>query len=341
MSQSRPLGRSGIETPSLILGCNVFGWTVDESTSHEILDAFVAGGGKVIDTADIYGPPNHNGVLQLDHVENRNAFKGRESERIIGSWIRKRGRHDDVFISTKAGMMSRADGVSPLAPASIRAAVDGSLRTLGLERLDLFFAHIDDPETPLEETLGTLDELVKAGKIGAIAAANYSTARLSEALNISRSKGLVRFEAYQGMFSLVERGGYEGDLQELLLTQEVAFTPYLGLANGFLTGKYRTLQDIAETHPRAPLIKAYLNDQGLAVLGALDAIAADLGATVAQVALAWVAAQPGVPAPLASATSVKQLNELLGTMQLTLDREQLASLDAASRSSGGVSSCGG
>jgi aryl-alcohol dehydrogenase-like predicted oxidoreductase len=332
--QLRTLGRTEIRTPSLVLGGNVFGWTADEATSHAILDAFLGGGGKMIDTADIYGPPNHGGVLLLDHVANKNAFTGRESERIIGSWIRKRGRRDDVFICTKAGMHSRAPGTNPLSAASVRAAVDESLRVLGIDRLDLFYTHIDDPETPLEETLGTLHDLVKAGKIGAIAAANYSAERLDEALKISRSKGWVRFEAYQGMYSLVERREYEDRLQPLCIKQGIAFMPYLGLANGFLTGKYRTLADVPDTHPRSAFIRAYLNEQGVAVLKVLDAVAKETGSTVAQISLAWTAAQPGVGAPLASATSVKQLNELLGTMRIVLDRDQLARIDAVSRGAG-------
>jgi aryl-alcohol dehydrogenase-like predicted oxidoreductase len=336
MPSLRALGTTHIKTPALVLGCNVFGWTADEKTSHGILDAFVEGGGTLIDTADIYGPPTHTGALLLDHVANREAFVGRESERIIGSWFRKRGKRDGVYIATKAGMHSRAKGASPLSAPSLRAAVDESLRTLCVERIDLFYTHIDDPDCPLEETLATLNELVNTGKIAAIAAANYTMERLQEALQISRDNDWVQFQAYQGMYSLVERRAYEEQLQAFCVDRKVAFMPYLGLANGFLTGKYRKPADIPESHPRSRFIETYMSEQGLAILAALDVVAKESGSTVAQVALAWEAAQAGVGAPLASATSVKQLNELLGSMQLDLDREQLARIDSVSRGAGAL-----
>jgi aryl-alcohol dehydrogenase-like predicted oxidoreductase len=330
MTQVRPLGRSGFQTPPLILGTNVFGWTTDETMAHHLLDAFVAGGGKVIDTADIYGPPNHSGPLELDHVENRAAFQGREAERIIGTWIRKRGRHDDVIISTKAGMITRAEGKACLSPESIRAAVDGSLKLLGVERLDIFHAHIDDPETPLVETLGTLDQLVRQGKVATIAAANYSVDRLAEALEVSRANGFASFQIVQGMYSLMERAEYEGRLQALCQEHDIAFTGYLGLASGFLSGKYRSVADVPPMHPRANILRLYFNERGIKVLDALDQVSCATGEKPARIALAWVATQPGVAAPLSSATNPLQLEDLLGAMDLTLSPEHIALLDRAS-----------
>lgn len=312
--KERKLGTTGLSTPPLILGGNVFGWTVDQGAAFGILDAFVAGGGRMIDTADMYSawaPGN----------------KGGESESIIGAWLKRRGRRDDVLIATKVGM--KVFGGEGLAPARIAAAVEGSLTRLGTDFIDLYFAHKDDAGTPLAETLEAFDRLVKAGKVRAIGASNYEAGRLKEALDVSAAKKLASYTVLQPQFNLLERGSFEGPLQDLCVARGVASVPYYGLASGFLTGKYRAPTDTAGK-ARARAVEKYVNERGFKVLGALDRVAAELKATPAQVALAWLAAQPAVAAPIASATSVRQVEELLGSMRLDLNAQQLALLDAAS-----------
>ncbi|MFO7276673.1 MAG: aldo/keto reductase [Pseudomonadota bacterium] len=311
----RQLGTSGLATPPLVLGGNVFGWTADEKTSHAILDAFVAGGGKMIDTADVYSTwvPGH---------------KGGESETIIGTWLAARGRRDDVLIATKVGM--EIGGEKGLAPARIEAAVEGSLRRLRTDYIDLYYAHVDDADTPLEETLAAFDRLVRAGKVRAIGASNYEAPRLEQALDISARRGFASYTVLQPRYNLMDRSQFEGPLQQLCVERNIAALPYFGLASGFLTGKYRSDKDL-EGRARARAVAQYMNERGFAVLNALDEVAAEARATPAQVALAWLAAQPGVAAPIASATSVAQTEELLGAMRLVLTKEQLARLDAASR----------
>jgi len=315
MTNERRLGDSGLTTPPLILGGNVFGWTADERTSHAILDAFVAGGGRMIDTADVYSawaPGNRGG----------------ESETIIGSWLAARGRRDDVLIATKVGWEMQGD--SGLAPEQIERRVEASLQRLGIDSIDLLFAHRDDADTPLESTLRAFDRLVKAGKVRAIGASNYEAPRLHEALATSDRTGLAKYSVLQPQYNLLERDSFEGPLQDLCAAQGIAAVPYYGLASGFLTGKYRSQSDLAGK-TRGSSVEGYLNDYGLGVLAALDSVAAQLDATAAQVALAWLAAQPAVAAPIASATSVAQTEELLGAMRLSLSSEQLATLDTASR----------
>ncbi len=310
----RQLGGSGLTTPPLILGGNVFGWTIDQTASFSILDAFVAGGGRMVDTADVYSswaPGNQGG----------------ESETIIGAWLAARGRRDDVLIATKVGM--EMGGSKGLAPARIAKAMDASLDRLRIDYVDLYFAHLDDAETPLEETLEALDQLVRAGKARAIGASNYDAARLEQALDISKAKGLAPYTVLQPFYNLMERAKFEGPLQDLCAARNVAAVPYFGLASGFLTGKYRSQSDLAGK-ARGGAVEQYVNEQGMRVLSTLDRVAAQCGATPAQVALAWLAAQPAVAAPIASATSVNQLEELLGAMRLTLTPKQLAELDVAS-----------
>lgn len=317
MTNERRLGNSGLTTPPLILGGNVFGWTADESTSHAILDAFVAGGGRMIDTADVYSawvPGNRGG----------------ESETIIGSWLAARGRRDDVLIATKVGWEMQGD--SGLSPAQIERRVEASLQRLGIDVIDLLFAHRDDPDTPLEATLQAFDRLVKAGKVRALGASNYEAPRLQEALATSNRTGLTKYSVLQPQYNLLERDSFEGPLQDLCAAEDIAAVPYYGLASGFLTGKYRSPSDLAGK-ARAGSVEKYLNDYGLGVLTALDTVANQTGATLAQVALAWLAAQPAVAAPIASATSVAQTEELLGAMRLTLTSEQLSILAAASQKS--------
>ncbi len=302
-------------TPPLILGGNVFGWTADRAVSHAILDAFVAGGGTMIDTADSYSswvPGNSGG----------------ESESIIGDWLAARGRRDDVVIATKVG--AEVFGGKGLAPDRIRASVEGSLKRLRTDYIDLYFAHYDDPDTPFEATLEAFDALVKAGKVRAIGASNHTAERLREALDISAAHSLAPYTVLQPEYNLVARDSFEGPLQDLSVERGIAAVPYFALASGFLTGKYRGADDAA-ARPRGGAVSKYLTDYGLGVLKAVDAVASDVGATPAQVSLAWLAAQPAVTAPIASATRVAQVDELLGAMRLTLTPDHLARLDTASR----------
>lgn len=314
MTELRALGSSGLSTPPLILGGNVFGWTADQSTSFSILDAFVAGGGRMIDTADVYS------VWAPGNV-------GGESETIIGRWLASRGRRDDVLIATKVGM--KPDGPGALTAERIATCVEASLKRLQTDYIDLYFAHRDDPETPLEVTLGAFDRLVRAGKVRALGASNYAAARLAQALETSARHGVAPYTVLQPHFNLLARDLFEGPLQQLCLAQNIGVVPYYGLASGFLTGKYRQPSDLQDK-ARKNAAEKYLNAFGLGVLQALDQIAAETSATQAQVALAWLAAQPSITAPIASATSVSQVEELLGAMRLRLTEAQHAMLNAAS-----------
>ena len=312
----RTLGASGLTTPPLILGGNVFGWTADRMTSHAILDAFAGGGGRMIDTADSYSSwvPGHSGG---------------ESETIIGEWLRARGRRHDVLIATKVG--AKVFGGKGLAPERILKAADDSLQRLQTDYIDLYFAHYDDPETPLDATLTAFDTLVQSGKVRAIGASNYTADRLREALDTSGARSLMPYSVLQPEYNLVERAKFEGPLQDLCVARGIAAVPYFALASGFLTGKYHSSADAAQK-ARGGAVGRYLNDHGLAVLRALERVANEAHATPAQVALAWLAAQPAVAAPIASATRVEQVEELLGAMRLTLSPEQHHALDGASRS---------
>ena len=304
----RTLGGSDLGTPRLALGGNVFGWTASGEEAFAILDRFVAAGGTMIDTADVYSSwvPGH---------------QGGESETLLGEWLKRRGRRDDVLIATKVGYDAG------LSAETIAAAAEDSLRRLGTH-IDLYYAHKDDAGTPLAETLAAFDRLVKAGKVRWIGASNYSAARLAEALDLSEREGLARYEVLQPEYNLLVRDRFEGELQQLCMDRVVGVLPYFGLAAGFLTGKYRSEQDKAKS-VRGSRMDAYMNDRGFRVLAALDEVAAEAGATSAQVALAWLAAQPGVTAPIASATSRAQLDELLGVLTLELSGEQLERLTDA------------
>jgi aryl-alcohol dehydrogenase-like predicted oxidoreductase len=309
----RTLGGSDLETPRLVLGGNVFGWTASGEEAFAILDRFVEAGGTMIDTADVYSAwvPGH---------------KGGESETLLGEWLKRRGRRDDVLIATKVGMLP-GEGGEKLEPARIAAAAEASLRRLGTH-IDLYYAHQDDEKTPLGDTLAAFDALVKAGKVRAIGASNYSAARLGEALDISEREGLARYEVLQPEYNLMVRDNFEGDRQQLCLDRKIGALPYFGLASGFLTGKYRSEADKAKSI-RGGRMDGYMTDRGFAVLAALDEVASEAGATPAQVALAWLAAQPGVTAPIASATSRAQLDELLGVLTLELSGEQVERLTVA------------
>ncbi len=270
----------------------------------------------MVDTADVYSA----------WVKGN---EGGESEELIGAWLRRGGSGRGVAVATKVGMLS-GEGGEGLSARRVAAAAEASLKRLGVETIDLYYAHRDDPGTPLEESLEAFDRLVRAGKVRALGASNYGAGRLAAALAASRQAGLARFEVVQPEYNLLARDGFEGPLQRLCLDEGLGVLPYFGLASGFLTGKYRTLEDVAKS-VRGFRMTGYMEGKGPAVLAALDAVAAEARATPAQAALAWLAAQPGVTAPIASARTLEQLDELIGAMELELTPAQLAALDAASR----------
>jgi aryl-alcohol dehydrogenase-like predicted oxidoreductase len=312
----RPLGRSGLETPPLVLGGNVFGWTASGEDAFRILDRFVGAGGRMIDTADVYSAwvPGH---------------KGGESESLIGEWLRRRGSKGEVLIATKVGMLP-GEGGEKLEPRRIAAAAEASLRRLGVDAIDLYYAHQEDPKTPVADSLRAFDRLVRHGKVRALGASNYAPDSLVAALDISDQEGLARYEVLQPEYHLMNRGGFESGLQQLCVEREVGVLPYYGLASGFLTGKYRSAADQGQS-VRGDRMGKYLNPRGYAVLAALDDIAAETGTNPSTVALAWLAAQPGVTAPIASARTPDQLEDFIGAMELELSRDQVERLDAASR----------
>ena len=311
----RALGGSGLETVRLVLGGNVFGWTVKSEAAFAILDRFAEAGGTMIDTADVYSAwaPGH---------------QGGDSETLLGEWLKRRGGGKGVMIATKVGMLPMG-GEPKLEAARIAAAAEASLRRLGVEAIDLYYAHQDDAKTPLAETLAGFDRLVRDGKVRALGASNYSAERLAEALAVSEREGLARYEVLQPEYNLMARDKYEGALQALCVERKIGVLPYFGLASGFLTGKYRSQADFGKSI-RGGRMHAFLNDRGRRVLAALDDVAAEAGATPAQIALAWLAAQPGITAPIASASNVAQLEELLGVLTLDLNEDQLERLKVAS-----------
>jgi aryl-alcohol dehydrogenase-like predicted oxidoreductase len=307
------IGDSDLEVFPLVLGGNVFGWTADEPTSFDVLDAFVAAGGNFIDTADGYSawvPGNTGG----------------ESETIIGNWLSARGNRDDVVIATKVSTHPQFAG---LAADNIRLAADASLARLGTGHIDLYYAHFDDASVPLDETIGALSELVDAGKVRYIAISNYSPERIDEWFDVTAANGFHRAVALQPHYNLVHRD-FERGLRERAARENLAVFPYFSLAKGFLAGKYRDDTVSASDSPRADGARAYLDERGRRVLGALDAVAAAHDASVASVSLAWLRQQPTITAPLASARTVEQLPDLVASAALTLTDAELASLDAAS-----------
>lgn len=308
------LGSSDLKITPLVLGGNVFGWTADRDASFAVLDAFVAGGGTMIDTADVYSAwvPGH---------------EGGESERVIGEWLKASGKRDSVLIATKVGMLPGTGG-EKLAPARIAAACEASLRRLGTDRIDLYFAHQDDEDTPQEAALEAFAKLVDAGKVRVLGASNFHAARLKSANERARAAGLPRYDVLQPEYNLVSRHKFEGELQNYCVEWNVGVVPYYGLASGFLTGKYRSRDDLSKS-VRGGRMGDLLDGKGSAVLSALDGVAEETGATLAQIALAWLIAQEGVTAPIASATSVAQIEELLPAMTLALSREQVDRLTLA------------
>jgi aryl-alcohol dehydrogenase-like predicted oxidoreductase len=309
----RALGGSGLETPRLVLGGNVFGWTANGEEAFAILDRFAEAGGTMIDTADVYSAwvPGH---------------KGGESETLLGEWIRRRGGSKGVMIATKVGMLPMGEPVR-LEAARIVEAADASLGRLGVEAIDLFSAHQVDEATPLAVTLAGFDRLVRDGKVRALGASNYSAARLAEALDISEREGLARYEVLQPEYNLMSRDKYEGALQSLCVERNVGVLPYFGLASGFLTGKYRSTDDFAKSARGGGMDRFF--ESGQPVIAAMDQVAAETGASHAAIALAWLNAQPGIAAPIASARTVEQLPALLEGAALKLSQEQLAKLTAA------------
>jgi len=312
--QLRPLGNSSLSIAPLAFGGNVFGWSADEKRSFELLDAFVDAGFNLIDTADVYSawvPGNRGG----------------ESETIIGKWLQRSGKRDKVVIATKVAKWVEHPGLSPV---NILQAVDGSLQRLQTDYIDLYQAHEDDGSVPMAETLGAFARLMEAGKVRVIGASNFTADRFADALTVSRQNNLPRYESLQPEYNLVSRAEYEKEFEPLIRRENIGVISYYSLASGFLSGKYRSAADLAMSSARGGAVKKYLNPHGLQVLAALDAVAAEQGATTAQIALAWLIARPGLTAPIASATSVEQLNELFGATKLQLTANQIAALDLAS-----------
>ena len=313
--KKRKLGDSGLEVSPLAFGGNVFGWTADETMSFRLLDAFVAAGFNLIDTADVYARwvPGH---------------KGGESETIIGKWLKRSGKRQSVIIATKVGKEMGPDKKG-LSRSYIFQAVEESLRRLQTDYIDLYQSHDDDAETPLEETLDAFDRLIEDGKVRAIGASNFSAKRLAEALQVSEKYGYPRYQSLQPLFNLYDRADYEKDLEPLCREKGLAVISYFSLASGFLTGKYRSEADLADS-ARADIVKKYLNERGYRILEALDRVAQQHNVTPAQAALAWLIAQPTVTAPIASATNLEQLNQLIQATTLELDPSSMALLNQAS-----------
>lgn len=311
----RKLGNSGLEISPLVFGGNIFGWTADESTSFKLLDAFVAAGFNAIDTADVYSKwaPGHSGG---------------ESETILGKWLKQGGNRGKVVVATKVGM-EMGPGKKGLSKPYILRAAEDSLRRLQTDTIDLYQSHSDDAETPLEETLEAYAELIRQGKVRVIGASNYKAERLAAALEISKKSGLPAYQSLQPNYSLYERAEYEAQLEPLCRKEGIGVINYFPLASGFLSGKYRSESDLANK-PRGQLVKKYLNERGFKILGALDQVAEKYNATPARVSLAWLLARPSITAPIVSATSLAQLQDLIASVELKLDPASIELLDRAS-----------
>ncbi|GCE51245.1 aryl-alcohol dehydrogenase-like predicted oxidoreductase [Thermosporothrix hazakensis] len=312
--EKRTLGHSDLQVSALCLGGNVFGWTADEATSFQVLDAFVADGGNFIDTANVYSrwaPGNQGG----------------ESETIIGKWLKQRGGRDQLVIATKVGG-DMGNGQKGLSRNAIKQAVDESLRRLQTDYIDLYQAHFDDPETPFEETLDAFAELVREGKVRVIGASNLSASRLAEALSVSKQHGYPRYESLQPLYNLYDRADYEQDLEPLCKREGLGVISYYSLASGFLTGKYRSEKDLPSSQRAGSVKEQYMNDRGFRILKALDNVAQKYNATPAQISLAWLMTR--VTAPIASATSATQVHEIAKAAAIQLDKASIAELDQAS-----------
>src|ERR1700687_251157 len=311
----RKLGNSGLEISPLVFGGNVFGWTADEPASFKLLDAFVAAGFNAIDTADVYSKwaPGHTGG---------------ESETILGKWLTRSGNRCKVIIATKVGMEMAPEKKGLAKPYILRAAED-SLQRLQTDYIDLYQSHADDAETPIEETLGAYAELIAQGKVRAIGASHYKADRFAAALEISKKMGLPRYESLQPNYNLYDRADFEAELEPLCQKEGIGVINYFPLASGFLSGKYRSESDV-ENRPRARMLKKYVNERGFKILEALDQVAKKCDATPARVSLAWLLARPSITAPIVSATSVEQLNDLVASVELKLDRHSIELLNQAS-----------
>jgi len=320
MVTKRAIGNSGLSVAPLALGGNVFDWTADEATSFAILDKFVDAGGTMIDTADVYSAwaPGH---------------RGGESEALIGRWLKRTGKRDQVIIASKVGFMDAkmVDGefVSSLDPQVIARSCDASLERLGVEAIDLYYQHKDDPSVPLVDSLGAFDALVKSGKIRSVGVSQFTAERVAEAVAVTQAEGLTPISALQPWYNMVEREKLEGPLRDAATSAGMAIFTFYSLANGFLTGKYRSSDDLGKS-VRGMRNVAYLEGRGMRVLAALDEVAAESGAALASIALAWTMAQPGITAPIASATSLAQAEELVAALTLELTAEQIGRLNDAS-----------
>jgi aryl-alcohol dehydrogenase-like predicted oxidoreductase len=311
----RKLGNSGLQVSPLAFGGNIFGWTVDEAMSFKLLDAFIESGFNLIDTADVYSkwaPGN----------------KGGESETIIGKWLKQGGKREKAIIATKVGSEMGPDQKG-LSREYILRAVEASLARLQTDYIDLYQAHIDDLQTPLEATLEAFTELVRQGKVRAIGASNYTAERLSEALEVSTEHGFARYESLQPLYNLCDRAEYEAKLEPLCQEKGLGVIPYFSLASGFLTGKYRSGKDLSKS-PRGQMVKKYLNERGFRILAALDQVANQYNSTPAKVSLAWLIARPSITAPIASATNLEQLKDLIEATELKLHDSSIELLNQAS-----------
>ncbi|BAY14203.1 aldo/keto reductase [Calothrix sp. NIES-2098] len=317
ITQKRKLGHSGLEVSLLCFGGNVFGWTIDENTSFEILDNFIAAGGNFIDTADVYSTWVKGNI-------------GGESETILGKWLKQRKNRDQVVIATKVGNDMGIKGKG-LSRQHIQQAVEDSLQRLQTDYIDLYQSHIDDETTPLEETLETYAELIRQGKVRAIGASNYSAERLRRALEISRQYSYPRYESLQPRYNLYDRDGYEQDLQQISTEHGIGVISYSSLCSGFLTGKYRSEKDLSISL-RGSSVKRYLNPRGLRILEAIDRVAKTYNSTPTQVSLAWLIANHTITAPIVSATKVEQLNDIIKAVNLHLDQDAIDLLNQASSS---------
>jgi aryl-alcohol dehydrogenase-like predicted oxidoreductase len=313
--KTRKLGGSGLEVSPICLGGNVFGWTADEPTSFAILDAFVDAGFNFIDTADVYSrwAPGHTGG---------------ESETVLGNWFKRDGKRKKVILATKVGIEMAPDKKG-LSKSYILREVEDSLERLQTDCIDLYQSHKEDPTASIDETLEAYQQLIKEGKVRAIGASNYSEERLAESFEISERDGLPRYECLQPHYNLYERAGYEKELEPLCMKEGIGVIPYFALASGFLTGKYRSENDLAKG-PRGQMVKKYLDERGFRILAALDEVAAKLNSTPGKVAIAWLIARPSITAPIASATSVEQLKDLVAAANLQLDSDSIEALNEAS-----------
>jgi aryl-alcohol dehydrogenase-like predicted oxidoreductase len=313
--EKRKLGNSGLEVAPLAFGGNVFGWTTDEPTSFALLDGFIDAGFNLIDTADMYST----------WVE---GHKGGESETILGKWLKHSGKREKVIIASKVGK-EMGPNLQGLSKTYILQAVEASLRRLQTDYIDLYQSHADDPDTPLEETLEAYDQLIKQGKIRAIGASNYSAERLAQSLEVSEQTGYLRYESLQPLFNLYDRDDYEKELEPLCREKGIGVISYFSLGSGFLTGKYRSEDDLTNS-ARGEFVKKYLNERGFRIIQALDSVAQEHNMTPAQVALAWLISNPSITAPIASATNLEQLNELIEATTIELNPSVIARLNQAS-----------